>query len=175
MLLLKLFAVFFKIGLFTLGGGYAMIPFIQREAVDINKWISQKDFLEITAMDTVTPGPIAVNMATFVGYKVNGVLGAIVATVGVVLPSLVLVTIIAALFYKFRDNRYVQAILKGLKPAVVALIIIALIYLLKAKAIIDIKGAIIAVLVVIGILIFKIHPMWLVGLSAIAGLILYLR
>ncbi len=175
MLLLKLFMSFLKIGLFTVGGGYAMIPFVRKEAVEINKWITEKDFSEIIALDTVTPGPIAVNMATFVGYKVRGVLGAVIATTGVVLPSLILVTIIAAFFYAFRTNKIIQAILKGLKPAVIALIAVSIFSLLQGKAIFDIKSLIIALVVFIGIVIFKIHPMWLVILAGIAGLIFYLK
>ena len=175
MILLKLFGSFFKIGLFTVGGGYAMISFVEKEAVEINKWITKKDFLEIVALDTVTPGPIAVNLATFVGYKVHGVLGAIIATVGVVLPSLILVTIIAAFFYAFRTNKIVQAILKGLKPAVIALIAVSIFSLLQGKAIFDIKGIIIALVVFIGVVIFKIHPMWLVVMAGITGLALYFK
>lgn len=175
MILLKLFTVFLKIGLFTVGGGYAMIPFVQKEAVEINKWINKNDFLEIVALDTVTPGPIAVNLATFVGYKVHGVLGAVVATVGVVLPSLILVTVIAAFFYTFRTNKIIQAVLKGLKPAVIALIATAIFSLLQGKVIFDIKSGIIALLVFIGVIVFKIHPMWLVALSGIAGILFYLK
>ncbi|MBU1036882.1 chromate transporter [Patescibacteria group bacterium] len=175
MILLKLFAIFFKIGLFTVGGGYAMIPFIQKEAVEINKWLTKKDFLEIVALDAVTPGPIAVNLATFVGYKVSGIPGAIIATIGVVLPSLILVTIIATFFYAFRTNKIIQAILNGLKPAVIALIAAAIFSLLQGKAIFDIKGVIIALIVFVGVVVFKIHPMWLVILSGLAGFILYMK
>lgn len=175
MILLKLFAIFFKIGLFTVGGGYAMISFVEKEAVEINKWISKKDFLEIVALDTVTPGPIAVNLATFVGYKVNGIPGAIMATIGVVLPSLILVTIIAALFYTFRTNKIIQAILNGLKPAVTALIAVAIFSLIQNKAIFDIKGVIIAVVVFLGVVVFKIHPIWLVVMAGLAGLAFYLK
>lgn len=152
-----------------------MIPFIQKEAVDINQWITAKDFLDIVAMDTVTPGPIAINMATFIGYKVNGVLGAIVATIGVVLPSLILVTIIAATFYHFRTNKYVLAVLDGLKPAVIALITVAIYSLLQQKAIFDIKSLIIAVSVFCCVVFLKIHPMWMVIASGLAGLLLFVK
>lgn len=175
MVLLKLFTVFFKIGLFTIGGGYAMIPFIQKEAVDTNKWITRKDFLDIVALDTVTPGPIAVNLATFVGYKTQGIWGAIIATVGVVLPSLILVTIIASLFYSFRDNKIVQAVLKGLKPAVVALILVAVFNLVANKAIFDFKSLAIAFIVFFGVVVFKVHPMWAVVFAGSAGFFLYIK
>ena len=175
MVLLKLFLVFFKIGSFTVGGGYAMIPFIKREAVEINNWISNSDFVEITALDSVTPGPMAVNMATFVGYKVSGIWGAIIATIGVVLPSLILVTIIASLFYKFKSNKIVQAFLNGLKPAVVALIAVSVVYLIQGKAIFDIKSLIISVCVFVAVMVFRVNPIYMVLLSGVAGLIFYLR
>lgn len=173
MILFKLFLVFLKIGLFTVGGGYAMIPFIQKEAVEINKWITPKEFTEIIAVDTVTPGPIAVNLATFVGYKVSGITGAITATVGVVLPSLVLVTFIAAFFFAFKNNSVIQAILKGLKPAIIALIAIALFKLLQQKAIIDIGTGLIALFVFLGILLLNAHPIWMVMLAGLSGFLLY--
>lgn len=175
MVLLKLFLTFFKIGLFTVGGGYAMISFVEKEAVDINKWITKKDFLDIVALDSVTPGPIAVNMATFIGYRVHGVLGGVIATIGVVLPSLILVTIMAALFYAFRDNKVIQAVMKGLRPAIVALILAAVLSLLQGKAIFDIKGIILAVLVFAGVVVLKLHPVWMVAFAGFAGMVLYLR
>lgn len=171
--LLKLFLVFFKIGVFTVGGGYAMIPFVQKEAVEVHKWISPTFFSEIIALDTVTPGPLAVNLATFVGYKVNGVLGAVIATLGVVLPSLIIVTVIASLYFVFRENKAFQAVMQGLKPAVVALIIAAVVHLLQAKSITDIRGLGIALVVLVGVVWFRINPIYLVSLSAIAGYVLY--
>lgn len=173
MALLKLFWTFFKIGLFTVGGGYSMIPFVQKEAVEVHRWISKTEFLEIVALDTTTPGPIAVNLATFVGYKVFGAVGAIVATIGVVLPSLILVTIIAALFYTFRKNKVIQAVLNGLKPAVIALLLVSILSLIKGKAIFDIWSIIIALLVFIGIVFLKFHPMWIVVFAGIVGFLIY--
>ncbi|MFC1687277.1 chromate transporter [Patescibacteria group bacterium] len=175
MLLLKLFWVFAKIGIFTVGGGYAMIPFVQKEAVEINKWVSKEEFLEILSLDTVTPGPLAVNLSTFVGYKVNGIVGALVATLGVILPSIVIVILVAAFFYAFRTNKIVQAVLQGLKPAVVALIAVGIFSLIQGKAIIDFRGIIILVVVFVGVAVFKIHPIWLVVASGLAGIVFYLR
>lgn len=94
-----------------------MIPFIEKEAVEINKWISKSDFLEIVAIDTVTPGPLAVNLATFVGYKVSEIIGAIVATIGVILPSLILVIVIAAVFYIVRTNKTHSGNFNGFKTS----------------------------------------------------------
>ena len=173
MILLKIFFVFLKIGLFTVGGGYAMIPFVQKEAVEVNGWITQKEFAEIVALDTVTPGPIAVNLATFVGYKVSGVIGAITATLGVILPSLIIVTLIAIFFSSFKNSPIVQSILKGLKPAVVALIAVAVISLIKQKAIVDIGTGVIALIVFLGVLILNVHPIWMVILAGTAGFLIY--
>ena len=173
MILLKLFWVFFKIGIFTFGGGYAMIPLLEKEVVEINHWLSAKELTEIISVDAVTPGPIAVNLATFVGYKVNGVIGAIIATIGVILPSLIIVLAIASLFYAFKNNEKVQAVLKGLKPAVIALIAAALFSLIQKKTIIDYKSIIILIIVFFGVAIFKIHPIPLVLLAGLAGFLLY--
>ncbi len=152
-----------------------MIPFIQKEAVEINKWITLQDFIDIVTVDAVTPGPIAVNLATFVGYKVYGVPGAIVATFGVVLPSLVLVTIIAAFFYNFRNNNIVQAILNGLKPAIVALIAAAIYSLIQNKAIFDFTSFLIALIVFVAVAILNTHPIWMIAFSGLAGLAVYWR
>lgn len=173
MVLVKLFFSFFKIGLFTVGGGYAMIPFVQKEAVDIHHWVGNAEFGEFIALDTVTPGPIAVNIATFVGYKVGGVWGSIIATVGVVLPSLIIVTIIASLFYSFRQNQIVQAVLSGLKPAVIALILVSILSLIKGKAIVDIMGVVLMIIVFITVGILKVHPIWMVLFSGFSGFIFY--
>jgi chromate transporter len=172
-ILLKLFIVFFKVGIFTFGGGYAMIPFLQKEAVEINQWITSGEFTDLIAVDTITPGPIAVNLATFIGFKVYGVLGAIIATLGVVLPSLILVTVIAATFFAFKQNTIIQAILKGLKPAVVALIAAALFYLIQQKTIVDVKTGIVAFIVFIAVTFLNIHPILMVVLAGLSGILFY--
>ena len=117
-----LFAVFLKIGAFTFGGGYAMIPLIQREIVEKKKWISDQDILNIVAIAESTPGPIAINSATFVGIQIAGIPGALVATFGCVLPSCVIVMTLAYVYYRFRGLSIIQGILSGLRPAVVAMI-----------------------------------------------------
>ena len=119
---LKLFLTFMKIGAFTFGGGYAMIPLIQKEAVERRQWITDSDVLDVIAIAESTPGPIAINAATFVGYRVGGLLGALCATLGVVLPSFVIILIIAHCFEAFKNSRIVQGCMRGLRPAVVALI-----------------------------------------------------
>ncbi len=121
-----LFATFFRIGAFTFGGGYAMIPLIQKEVVESRKWITDDDILEIIAIAESTPGPIAINSATFVGYKVAGVLGSLCATLGVVLPSLFVITVIYYLLREFSDIPAVQYAFFGIRAGVLALILKAL-------------------------------------------------
>ncbi len=124
--LLSIFLTFFKIGAFTFGGGYAMIPLIQREAVEKNHWISDDDILEIVAIAESTPGPIAINAATFVGYRTAGVLGSACATLGVVLPSFVIILTISGILREFQDNVYVQYAFRGIRAGVLALIVKAM-------------------------------------------------
>lgn len=121
--LLKLFLTFFKIGLFTFGGGYAMIPLMQREAVEKNNWVSDDDILEVIAIAESTPGPIAINSATFIGYKVAGVFGSFFATLGVVLPSFIIILAISFVLREFQDIKYVQYAFTGIRAGVLALII----------------------------------------------------
>lgn len=121
--LLPLFLTFLKIGGFTFGGGYAMIPLIQKETVENKHWISDDDILEIIAIAESTPGPIAINSATFVGYRTAGVLGAILATLGVVLPSFVIITIISMVLTQFQSLRAVKYAFYGIRAGVLALIV----------------------------------------------------
>ncbi len=120
--LLSVFWVFFKIGAFTFGGGYAMIPLIQRETAQNRNWVSDEDILEIIAIAESTPGPIAINSATFIGYKVAGVLGSIFATVGVVLPSFVIIYVISGILRQFQEIKAVQYAFAGIRAGVLALI-----------------------------------------------------
>ena len=122
----KLFATFFKIGAFTFGGGYAMIPLIQKEAVEKNGWVSDDDILEIIAIAESTPGPIAINSATFVGYRTCGVLGAMCATLGVVLPSFVIILVISYVLREFQQIKAVQYAFNGIRAGVLALLFKAL-------------------------------------------------
>jgi len=116
------FKTFFKIGLFTLGGGYAMIPMIETEVVNKNKWIDKEQFLDLIAVAQSCPGVFAINMSTFIGYKLKKVPGAIAATLGTALPSFLIILLIAMFFHQFSDNKIVAAIFRGIRPAVVALI-----------------------------------------------------
>lgn len=130
----QLFITFIKIGAFTFGGGYAMVPLIQRETVEKKKWINDDDILEIVAIAESTPGPIAVNFATFVGYKTAGVLGAAAATIGVVLPSFTIIYFISFVIDKFENNTAVKYAFSGIRAGVLALIIKALWAMSKKNA-----------------------------------------
>ena len=121
MILLELFLIFLKIGAFTFGGGYFMIAMIQYES-EQHGWLSQSELVDFVALSESTPGPLAVNMATFVGMKTGGVLGAVLATLGVILPSFVTILIIAKCYERFKSSRAVGAVMSGLKPAVVGMI-----------------------------------------------------
>ena len=121
MILLELFLIFLKIGAFTFGGGYSMIAMIQYEA-EQHGWLSQSELVDFVALSESTPGPLAVNMATFVGMKTGGVLGAVLATLGVILPSFVTILIIAKCYERFKKSKAVSGTMSGLKPAVVGMI-----------------------------------------------------
>ncbi len=122
MIYLKLFWSFFQIGLFSIGGGYAAIPLIQNQVVEINRWITMTQFTDLITIAEMTPGPIAINSSTFVGTQIAGLPGALVATLGCVLPSSIIVLTLAYFYYKYKNLTLVQGVLSGLRPAVVALI-----------------------------------------------------
>jgi chromate transporter len=122
MIYLELFCSFIQIGLFSIGGGYAAMPLIQRQVVDIHPWLTMTQFADMMAIAEMTPGPIAINSATFVGIRVAGIPGAIIATVGCVFPSCVIVMTLAYIYYRFRGLKIVHGVLNGLRPAVIALI-----------------------------------------------------
>lgn len=123
---LELFLTFMKIGAFTFGGGYAMIPLIQKEVCENKKWLDEKDISDIVAISESTPGPIAINAATFVGYKTSGFFGACMATVGVVLPSFLIISIISLVLTQFQSIKAVRYAFMGIRAAVLALILKAL-------------------------------------------------
>ncbi|MCB2353418.1 chromate transporter [Clostridium estertheticum] len=122
MIYLKIFWSFFQIGLFSVGGGYAAMPLIQNQVVTIHSWLSMNEFADIITISQMTPGPIAINCATFVGTRIAGMPGAIVATIGCVFPSCVIVLFLAYLYYKYKSLFIVQGVLNGLRPAVIAMI-----------------------------------------------------
>lgn len=172
-LYLNLFWTFFKIGLFGFGGGYAMLSLIQHDVVEVHHWISVSDFTDIVAISQTTPGPIAFNMATYIGYTATGsVWGSLICTVAVSLPSVILMTLVCRFFFAFRNNFYVDAALKGVKPAIIGLIAAAALLLLNQRNFVDYKSWIIFILVFVAS-IKKIDPILLILLAGIAGYSLY--
>jgi len=122
MTLLKLFWSFFQIGIFSIGGGMAALPLIQNQVVNLNHWLSLTEFTDLITIAEMTPGPIAINSATFVGIRIAGIMGAVFATIGFIFPSCIIVSLLALIYFKFKDLTIVQGILEGLRPAIVGLI-----------------------------------------------------
>ena len=162
---------FCRIGGLTFGGGYAMLPIIQKEIVEEKKWATEEEVLDYYAVGQCTPGIIAVNTATFIGYKVHGIIGAIVATLGVVFPSLIIITIIAALLKNFANYSIVQHAFSGIRVVVIALIVSAILKLAKTS----IKNSttlIIAIIAFILVAFVNLSPIYIVIAAACIGLIL---
>lgn len=167
----QLFLAFMKIGAFTFGGGYAMLPMFQKELVEKNDWVTEEDLMDYYAIAQCTPGVIAVNTATIVGYRQKGFLGAVVTTLGVVFPSFVIISIIAAVLSNFADLPVVQYAFIGIRACVCALILNAVVKLGK-KAIVDKMTLAIAILVFFVMCFVSVSPVVLVVLAAIIGLLL---
>lgn len=172
MALIDLFLTFLKIGAFGFGGGYAMLSLIQSEVTEVHAWLSGAEFLDIVAIAEMTPGPIAINMATFVGYELFGVLGSILATLGVVLPSFIIVLILVHIFLRVQKNQKIQNALSGIRPAVLALIASAAL-LLTEEAFIDVFSIVIAIGAFILVAFKKVNPLIVLILSGIVGVIIY--
>ena len=122
MIYLELFWSFFQIGLFSFGGGYASLPLIQHQVVELHPWLTMTQFSDIITISQMTPGPVAINSATFVGIQIAGLPGAIIATLGCTLPSCIIISILAYVYYRYRSLSMIQGVLSGLRPAVVAMI-----------------------------------------------------
>ncbi len=184
MILLELFWSFFQIGLFSIGGGYAAMPLVQNQVVDIHSWLTMVQFADIMTIAEMTPGPIAINSATFVGIQVAGIPGAIVATIGCVFPSCMIVMTLAYMYYRFRGLTIVQGVLAGLRPAVVAMIASAgislLILALYGQRTIptNVLGMDFVALVIfaVGFLVlrkWKVNPIAVMAGAGAAGVLLY--
>lgn len=168
--LFDLFWTFCKIGALTFGGGYAMLPLIQREIVENKKWSTEKEILDYYAVGQCTPGVIAVNTATFIGYKLRGIIGGIVATLGVIFPSIVIILIIATFLQNFADLAIVQSAFAGIRVAVVALIITTVVKLIKSS-IKDYLGVIIAIIAFAISAFIGLSPVYVVIAAALTGFI----
>lgn len=182
MILLELFITFFKIGLFTFGGGYAMIPLIQSEVLG-KKWLAGEELINFIAVSESTPGPFAINIATYVGSEKGGFFGAMLATLGVVMPSFIIILIVARFYFKFKTNKYIAGAMTGLRPAAIALIMSAVVSM--ALAVFFPQGfawsvfasyefitsaVIFGIMLVLILCVKKIHPILLICLSAALGI-----
>lgn len=169
-LYLKLFISFFKIGAFTFGGGWAMIPLIEREVVDKQNWIKREDFVDALAIAQSLPGVLAVNISILIGNKLRGLKGCLMATLGTILPSFLIILVIAIWFVQSYDNPVVERIFKGIRPAVVALIV-SPVFSTAKTARINIKTVIIPIIVALSIWLRGVSPIWFVLLGAIGGIL----
>lgn len=180
MIYLELFLTFFKIGLFTIGGGYAMLPLIQEDVIR-HGWMEVQEIVNFIAVSESTPGPFAINISTYVGMETGGILGAICATLGVVLPSFIIILIVAKMYKKFKESKTVSGVMTGLRPAVIGLIGSAIVTILISvffpdglsfSNIVPSEFLVsLAITVVMTVLVFKkVHPIAIIALSAAAGI-----
>ena len=178
----ELFSTFFVIGMFTIGGGYAMLSLIQNEVVTVHGWISEGTFTDIVAISQMTPGPIGINSATYIGYEVLSntgaheilcVLGSFTATFAVVLPSFIIVLGLCKVYEKWKTHYMFQGILNGLKPATLGLIGTAALGLATPENFIDWKSFVICILAFIALYFKKVGPFAIIGIGALAGLLIY--
>ena len=166
--ILQMFISFFKIGAFTFGGGYAMIPIIEEEVVNKRNWITKEEFMDILVVSQSFPGAMAVNCSTFVGYKIGGIIGGIMGLLGVVLPSFIIILIVAAFFMQFRNNYYVDLVFKGISAAVPILVLAGVISLSKGVEK-NIRNGIIIVIALIALIFFRVNPVIVIIAAAIYG------
>ncbi|MEA4847194.1 MAG: chromate transporter [Clostridiaceae bacterium] len=171
-MLIDIFLTFFKIGSFTIGGGYAMLPIIQREVVDSKKWLGEEEFLDSLAVTNSLPGPLAINCATFVGYKKAGFAGAVSAALGAVLPSFLIILVIAMFFSSIRENPIVEHVFSGVRPAVVALIAYALLKLVKSMGVNPLNISI-SIAVLLLILLLNFHPIVTIVICGSLGFFIF--
>jgi chromate transporter len=182
MIFFELFKTFFIIGMFTIGGGYAMLSLIQNQVVTIHGWIDDVTFTDIVAVSQMTPGPIGINSATYIGYEVLAtsgapefmcILGSFTSSFAVVLPSFIIVLAICKVYDKWKNHPIFQGILNGLKPAVIGLIGTAVLSVATPENFIDWKSYMLCILAFLALYFKKAGPFTIIGLGAIAGLILY--
>ncbi len=166
----QIFLSFLKIGAFTFGGGWAMVPLIRKELVDRQGWLEDSDFVDILAIAQSGPGPIAINTSVLCGYKMRGVPGSLIATLGSSLPSFLIILIVANFFLKIRDSKAVEAIFKGMRPAIFGLLISA-VWQVGKKSIKNRKDIVFAVAGAVFLLFLNINPIFAVLIAAISGII----
>lgn len=170
-MLFEMFLTFFKIGAFTFGGGYAMIPIIEDEIAVKRGWMKEREFIDAISLAQGSPGAIAVNISIYVGYKIRGVPGAIVATLGTVLPSFLIILIIAKYFFQFRNNPIIEKVFLGIRPAIVALILSA-VYKLMKSAKFGYKRITVSVITTAIIVFSGVSPIYLLPIGAIGSIMI---
>ena len=182
MIFLELFSTFFIIGMFTIGGGYAMLSLIQNKVVTVHGWINDTTFTDIVAISQMTPGPIGINSATYIGYEVLAqtgaseficILGSSTATFAVVLPSFIIVLALCKVYDRWKDHYMFQGVMSGLKPATLGLIGTAALGLAAPENFIDWKSYVICILAFLALYFKKLGPFSIIGIGALAGLIIY--
>ena len=182
MIYIELFLTFFLIGMFTIGGGYSMLPLIQNEVVNVHGWIDETTFTDIVAISQMTPGPIGINSATYVGYEVlsksgaselMSVLGSFTATFAVVLPSFIIVLLLCKVYETWKNHPIFKGVMAGLRPAVIGLIGTAALTLATPENFIDWKSFVICIAAFIALYFKKVGPFAIIGLGAIVGLLVY--
>lgn len=169
--LIDMFLTFAKVGVMTFGGGYAMLPILQREVVENKHWATEEELMDYFAIGQCTPGVIAVNTATFIGQKNKGILGGVFATLGVVFPSLVIISLLAGVIEAFSHIVWVQNAFGGIRVCVCVLILNAVVKLYK-KAVVDLPAFVIFLLVAVGSILLPVSPVVFVVLAAVAGIVL---
>ena len=169
MIHLELFWSFFQIGLFTIGGGYAAMPIIQHQVVDLHGWLNLTEFADIISISQMTPGPIAVNSATFVGYRVAGFLGALFATIGVVLPSFLVILLLAGVLEQFKELKYVSYAFEGVRAGVAVLIINA-VFKLSKQCPKNVFAIVVAAAAFILVALFSLNVIVVIICAAVAGI-----
>ncbi|MBQ8811126.1 MAG: chromate transporter [Bacteroidales bacterium] len=182
MIYAELFITFFLIGMFTIGGGYAMLSLIQNEVVNVHGWITDSTFTDIVAISQMTPGPIGINSATYIGYEVlaqqgasefMSILGSFTATFAVVLPSFIIVLMLCKVYEKWKDHYMFKGVMSGLKPATLGLIGTAALSLATPENFIDWKSFVICIVAFITLYFKKVGPFGIIGLGALVGLVVY--
>lgn len=165
---LEAFSIFFKIGAFTIGGGYAMVPLIENEVVTRRNWISREDFIDLLAVAQSSPGILAVNIAVFIGYRLRGIRGSVVTALGTILPSFLIILAIALFFHNFKENAIVERIFKGIRPAVAALIA-APTFTMARSAGINRRNIWIPVVSALLIWLLGFSPVWIIIAAGVGG------
>ncbi|SEF68821.1 chromate transporter [Caloramator fervidus] len=165
----ELFKTFFKIGAFTLGGGYAMLPLIEKEVVEKKGWIDEEEFLDLVALAQASPGPIAVNTAVFVGYRLMGIKGVLVSTLGSILPSFFIILIIASYFTEMKSSYIIERIFMGIRPAVAGMVL-ASVFRMGRNVILNFKKLVFVIVISISVWMYKITPIYIILLSILLGL-----